>query len=76
MVTEGGAEIRNLKLKQADALIEEPKVPADGRNVVASREIGMAAGMRYKSFERGYGLDQGRRREEPGADGARTWRRT
>jgi hypothetical protein len=51
-------------------------VPVNGRNVVASREIGMAAGMRYKSFERGYGLDQGRRREEPGAAGARTWRRT
>lgn len=68
-------EIRYLQLDLAGALMEKPMVPVEGRYVLAWREVGRAAGMHYRGFACGYGLDQRRRREEPGAAGARTWRR-
>jgi hypothetical protein len=59
-------EIRNLELKRPGALAEGPKVPVDGRIVLAPREVGRAAGMRYKRFGRGYGPRQGRSQVENG----------
>jgi len=69
-------EIRYLQLDLAGALMEKPMVPMEGRYILAWREVGRAAGMHYRGFACGYGLDQRRRREETGAAaGARTWRR-
>jgi UDPglucose 6-dehydrogenase len=45
-------EIRTLDLKRAAALMEEPKVLVDGRNVLDPEEVGKA-GMRYRGFGRG-----------------------
>ncbi len=45
-------EIRTLNLNRAAALMEEPKVLVDGRNVLDPQEVG-AAGMRYRGFGRG-----------------------
>jgi len=45
-------EVRTLNLKKAAALMEEPKVLVDGRNVLDPQEVG-AAGMRYRRFGRG-----------------------
>jgi hypothetical protein len=63
-----------MELKRAGALMEEPKVLVDGRNVLEPREVGRAAGMRHRDFGRGYGLGQGRGKVEAGAAGERTWR--
>lgn len=70
-----GGEIRFLELKRAGALMEEPKVLVDGRNVLEPREVVRAAWMCCRAFGRGYGLGQLRSHVEAGAAGARTWRR-
>jgi UDPglucose 6-dehydrogenase len=45
-------EIRTLDLKRAAALMEEPKVLVDGRNVLDPEEV-EEVGMRYRGFGRG-----------------------
>jgi hypothetical protein len=73
VVTEWG-EIRTPEQKRAGALIEEPKVLVEGRNALELREV-RATRMRYRAFGRWYRLGQGRRQQEAGVAGARTWRR-
>jgi hypothetical protein len=53
--------------------MRSPKLLVDGRNVLEPREV-RAAGMRYRGFGLGYGLDQGPSEEEVGAGETRTWR--
>jgi hypothetical protein len=73
VVTEWG-EIRTPEQKRAGALIEGPKVLVEGRNALALREV-RSTRLRYTAFGLWHRLGQGRRQEEAGVDGARTWRR-
>jgi UDPglucose 6-dehydrogenase len=45
-------EFRTLDLKRAAALMEEPRVLVDGRNILEPRDV-RAAGIRYRGFGRG-----------------------
>ncbi len=45
-------EVRTLNLKKAAALMEEPKVLVDGRNVVEPATA-LEAGLSYRGFGRG-----------------------
>jgi UDPglucose 6-dehydrogenase len=45
-------EIRTLNLKRVAALMKEPKVIVDGRNVLDPGEV-RAAGIRYRGFGHG-----------------------
>ena len=51
-------EVRTLDLHRVSALMEEPKVLVDGRNALETASA-LEAGLLYRGFGRGYGLDQG-----------------